>query len=537
VKPSGGGASPRRDDSRPTAHKWGKEWLFQEGEKGFVPYFWDDGGSVSLERRQDKNPLGVYPCVDLLAGKPNPNFLLNGHSLGSSNHMAQDLGVMLELAWLLFRESPDEADEKVTAEIAEAAKNLYECRMRHHGPIPMCVAPWALASGNADLMKRGVPDPEDKGLWTPKNHYTRALYDFEPGKPCPLPGFADDQEYQYYHGIARAGGTLPKPLAFKLIYDAYTHLMLFRYYCDDWEVPPGINVFDLYPYQMKDGRPTDYRSGRKGPHNTPKPIGSRFGPQNMVVCGWALQALNAYPGIWEERYQQQFSQDARVYVVESYPGAKNESLSPQPIDVGGEKLGLFSRRLVLQLHGVTTREQLAIRLFSRPEAKGSHSAVRALAKGDVSAVNDLDQPLAITGSVKEMGLGHWLFTLSLPYTAARGQKPWANGIEHGRYSIQVGDQTRDFYLASREHTVRDWLEHQLGGGLRTWEAIFNEKGYIPTGMGTSYDWDKFSDTGGYAHLISAAAQWLLVLEGKRDWEIHRVPQILKNQAAGRGNAE
>jgi hypothetical protein len=75
--------------------------------------------------------------------------------------------------------------------------------------------------------------------------------------------------------------------------------------------------------------------------------------------------------------------------------------------------------------------------------------------------------------------------------------------------------------------VKAWLERELGCGLRTWEAILNEKGYIPTAIGSTYDWDKYSDTGGYAHLISAAAQWLLVLEGKNDWEMHHIPQVLR----------
>lgn len=55
------------------------------------------------------------------------------------------------------------------------------------------------------------------------------------------------------------------------------------------------------------------------------------------------------------------------------------------------------------------------------------------------------------------------------------------------------------------------------------EGIFNEYGYIPTGIGcnnvlSGIAWDEFSDNGGYAHLISAAAQWIMYLEGKRDWE-------------------
>jgi len=124
------------------------------------------------------------------------------------------------------------------------------------------------------------------------------------------------------------------------------------------------------------------------------------------------------------------------------------------------------------------------------------------------------------------------FKVTLPYTVAKDQKLWMNGVEHGRYSLQVGNETRNFYLASREETVKAWLEYELGRGLRTWEAIFKEKGYIPTGLGAGdvlagVPWERLSDSGGYAHLISAAAQWLLYLEGKKDWEVHGIPVVSK----------
>ncbi len=514
----------KRNDARPDAHTFGKEWLFQEGEKGFVPYFWDDGGSVSYERRYSKKPLGVFQCVDNLAGKPNPNHLLDGYSLGSSNHMAQDLGVMLQVAWLLFRDSKDEGDKKLAAELAEGAKNLYECRMRHCGPIPMCVAPWALASGNAELMKR-VPDPSDKNLWNPNNHYTRALYDFEPGKQYSFPGFADDQQYTYYHGIARAGGKLPKPLAFKTIYDAYTHPMLFRLYCDDWEVPPGIANFDLFPYRMVGGRPTDYRSERKGPHKSVKPLGSRFGPQNMAVCGWALQAIKAYPGIWEERAKT----EPRAPVLDPLPAPEEhgQATTPAEIKIAEFAIWIDSTRQVLRVRGLGPGE-FTLKLFSRPDAKGASAIVRVGKDWKVAATDQHGEALV----VKPTPWRSHSFAFELPYTLVKGQKPWANGIERGRYSIQVGNdldgwKTFNFYLASPEAQVKAWLERELGCGLRTWQAVFDEKGYIPTSLGSTYDWDKFSDTGGYAHLLSAAAQWLLVLGGKNDWEVHHIPAVLK----------
>jgi len=89
----------------------------------------------------------------------------------------------------------------------------------------------------------------------------------------------------------------------------------------------------------------------------------------------------------------------------------------------------------------------------------------------------------------------------------------------------VGPDTKP---VTQEQVVR-WLERELGSGLRTWESIFAAYGYIPTGIGcqtilAGTKWDAFSDTGGYAHLISAAAQWILFLDGKRDWDVHRLPR-------------
>ncbi|MBI3874907.1 MAG: hypothetical protein HY300_02870, partial [Verrucomicrobia bacterium] len=71
--------SPDNNNAAPEANQFNREHQLQKGEKGFVPYWWDDGGSVSLERRQKKQPLSPIQCTDLLAGKPNPEFLLSGY--------------------------------------------------------------------------------------------------------------------------------------------------------------------------------------------------------------------------------------------------------------------------------------------------------------------------------------------------------------------------------------------------------------------------------------------------------------------------
>ncbi len=377
-----------RNDGRPGDDRgWrtSKEWLLQGREKGFVPYWWDDGASVSLDMRarKDKDEHVNFAARNDWGNRPNPEKRLCGYSLGSSNHMAQDFAVMLQQTWLLLRDPA----------IAEAAQNLQQCRARHGSPnIPAVRAALALAT-NDDAMRRSLPEETWKSVATARNDWRRALYEFKKDEPVVIPGFADDQQYRYYVALARHG-TLPQPTAFRLIYDAFTLPMLYRMYCDDEPPAPGINVFDLHPYKFINGKPADYRSQRKGPGGNPRPIGSRFGPQNMVVSGWGLQALKAHPGLWDK--------------------AKTEITTPH------------------------------------------------------------------------------------------------------------------FFPPATEKEVQAALERELGLGLRTWEAIFKQYGYIPTGIGAGntgggFLWENFSDTGGYAHLISAAAQWIFCLEGKRDWEQHALP--------------
>ncbi|HVE40442.1 MAG TPA: hypothetical protein VNM14_11170 [Planctomycetota bacterium] len=482
-----------QDDVDAKGHRFGKEHLLQAPEKGFVPYWWDDGASVSLERRRSKIVQPNFSATDRMIGKQNPNFSLDGWSHGSSNHMAQDLGVLVQQTWLLLRES----DPTLAAEVAEAAKNLQDCRTRHgFAGIPACAAAAALTNGDKTLMKR-VPEPRD---FTFKNHYVPALAPPDPSKTQSAPGFADDDEYEYYWGVARSNGELPRSLALKLVYDAYTHPMLFRYHFDNAELPPGVNIFDLNPFQFRGGKPTQYRSSK------PLPTGSRFGTQNMVVCGWALQALKQYPGLWEERYKKQFSSDLRVGF-----GSPSE-----PVTLGELTLRLSSRRNALVVSGSSKGEKSVFRIFAQPDAKGPWAEV-TVQKNGASAVNDAGEALKVEAKIDGP-----TFDVTLPYTVVKDQKPWANGLEQYRYTVAVGDATRTFYLASSEDQVKEALTKELGEGLRTWRTVLDEKGYIPTGDGPG--WNQFSDTGGYAHLISAASQWILFLEGKRDWEVHKFPR-------------
>lgn len=514
--------SASRNDAAPDAHVFPKTHQLIEGEKGFVPYWWDDGASVSLDRREKKQALGAFACRDNLAGKPNPQYLLNGYSLGMSNHMAQDLGAMLQLAWLLTKDGTDDADRCLAAELAQAARNLHDSRMRHHGPIPMCVAPAALSSGDAELMKKVPADGDD---WTPRNQYVAALYETAPGQERAMPAFADDQQYRYYYSLARHGGRLPPAVAFRVVYDAYTEPMLWRLFSDDEVVPPGINRGE-FGMDVVGGRFEYYRSDSKGTRF----LGSRMGPQSMVMAGIALQLLRACPGLWDERHRREFADDALVPIMDPPPG-QDADIMPRRLVLGQVTLDVVSKRLALVVTGEYPGNTLVIKVFSRPDSKGTHAVVTLRNGEPAAAVNDAGETLIVKGQAVAADAG-MRFRFELPYTVSRGQEFWANGIEHGRYTIRINDAAKNIYLASPEHVVKAWLERELGQGLRTWDAIFRHYGYIPTHIGRNAFWDGLSDSGGYAHLISAGAEWLMCLEGKNDWEVHRVPAVPSHGKAG-----
>ena len=62
--------------------------------------------------------------------------------------------------------------------------------------------------------------------------------------------------------------------------------------------------------------------------------------------------------------------------------------------------------------------------------------------------------------------------------------------------------------------VLDLLEAEIIGG-----AVIAQDGFLAVRVKVR------ADAGGYAHLISAAAQWALYLEGKRDWELQNIPEV------------
>jgi hypothetical protein len=241
----------------------------------------------------------------------------------------------------------------------------------------------------------------------------------------------------------------------------------------------------------------------------------------MVTTGWALQAMRQYPDIWERPYKTKFQDDLRVY-IEDDSGLTGPADAPRATwETKAAKLEIYSTRSTLWIKGHATGDALAIKIYAHPDAADTSATVKLGRDKSSSMSKNANQPLIGTVQIIPSESAGFDFIVQLPYTMAKGQFPWANGIEHARLSIGLNEaDRRNLYLASPEEQVRGWLLRELTGGLRTWQAIYNEKGFIPSGIGTGRQMDAYSDTGGYAHLITAAAQWLLYLDNKSDWQQH-----------------
>ena len=78
------------------------------------------------------------------------------------------------------------------------------------------------------------------------------------------------------------------------------------------------------------------------------------------------------------------------------------------------------------------------------------------------------------------------------HAVVKAQRSWWTGVPHARYSVQAGETIQNLYFTSEEEQAKRWLVWELGGGMRTWQAIFREKGYIPTSLGAGAEWDRFA---------------------------------------------
>ena len=128
-----------------------------------------------------------------------------------------------------------------------------------------------------------------------------------------------------------------------------------------------------------DGKPNELPSEPgKGPNRQPRPAGSRMGPQNMVVCGWALQALESYGDIWEERHEAGAENDQLVFIDQFPPDVPTPEREAPFFEfkLGPATLGISSTLHGLKVQRRSREQPLLLNLFSGPNGEGLSALLR-----------------------------------------------------------------------------------------------------------------------------------------------------------------
>ena len=367
----------------------GRDWQNPQPEKGFCPYFWDDGASVSLEQRRRET------------GKPNPAMRLDGYSHGTSNHMAQDLAVMLGMHWLLTR------DEQT----ALAAKYLDESRRRHFGVVHAVSIAAAAANNDLEELER-LADWRKGFEWNgPRGEYYDALFK---GQERQAPGFLDGQSYGYHSAVlTQRYRPFDARYAKGFVYDTYANILLRDLWYDDAPPTPGIARFDLAGMALKGGRFEFYHSDRPD-----YPVGSRMGPMLIWASAIGLQMLGEFPGAWDE-FTAAAEGDYEVPMLLQRPTltAHPPDFGP-PIAVGDLRLHLASTPRELYVHiQLPQGAQAALAIEPLPPAAGEAARISVAPDGAVTATGaDGRGLLRETVLSGEYG-GSRIVLIQLPYTA------------------------------------------------------------------------------------------------------------------------
>jgi hypothetical protein len=113
----------------------------------------------------------------------------------------------------------------------------------------------------------------------------------------------------------------------------------------------------------------------------------------------------------------------------------------------------------------------------------------------------------------------------IPYTFVPGQSAWINGVDFGRYRVGIDTAPSQVVTIASEGTrVQKRLEQAVLGTIDYWNKVWKQTGIIPSGCDSptmKADAWAISDAGGYAHLMSTMALWLIYQDGHREWELIR----------------
>ena len=445
---------------------------FFKTSKGICPFWWDDGASISIA-----------------VGAP-----LKGFAAGpklTSNALAADLAAMLMTTGMMVD------DTELTL---AAAYLLNGDRASYDAPGPplaLGLAAGVLAN-DAPLLVRCLPQRRWQSYEGPAGPCADA---FATGRTNDVWSVAADALREYQIAVAlQPFQPIREEFAKHFIYAAYTSLRLVDLWHDDAPAQPGLGL----PEAALPGVGAKFEFHHSDKRD--EPFAPRLGPRMLCNAAIALQLLGAFPNAWESWRNTQHPADARV----------TERLTPLVTDgVALVELGWTPSSLV-----VRTRGPRALMFAPLPPATGLRATVTIEADGRAAAVAEDGSPLQLAFAPQPDGR----VDLEIPFTVVRQQKRWLNAFEEARWTLAVdGSVPRNLLFLSTPDAVRARLAVEVADGLRFWQKVIKECGYVPAavlpGKGKDLPGADLSDAGGCAYLLAGIAEYLTWLNNSRDWEL------------------
>lgn len=443
----------------------------QAPDNGFVPFWWDDGKAAS--------PVTGSPMI--------------GISAATSTHMALDIGIGLALAATVVK----------PPELAVAAENMRAWFKRENFTIPNLDLAVTLArGGDPSGIAAFSQFPVDKP-------YYGAL---AKGGSYTAPGFMDDEEWRFFMAAAQGRGIPVKGAAVSTIYQVWGARLLWSLFLDGAPRVPGYELTEagLPLGKLAGGRFTTQRASVLD-----NPLGVRQGPHLLKMEARALALLVKYPGAYDAAMRALAERSQAVpYVfpkVDAGLGLPQGQVHLTPITVGASHLGFASDHKALYL---ASAAPLTLVVRTLPGVAGQSGTIVFENDGSARAVNAAGEALVSQPCRGELA-GKSLACVRIPYSVAREQtKAWANGGEAIALELGTGGETLRLLLATSETNLRDALEGEVQGGLRYWMGIWKEHGFIPFRAGR---FDRLSESGALAHLVSLSAEYVGLLRGSPFW--------------------